>query len=281
MSVAAKFVEMRKDESAGTASAFNGRLQDYLTLYNDCLDPVLKEGFARIAEEEPETGIAADCRQRINRDAVSNQLIHYRDVFKLKGKPLRIPYILYLRKGEQERALIVFPFSEDSFLYAKGAYYCLTEQNGEFEEEKNEIVAVSPSSADRLVDVFHALFTMHAGALQRRIDRHSFQTYDELKQKAERAAERLENEAMEKLPDMMERTGEIYKLVVCWFLLKKVLYVQYMTDKSLLLTVHDGSVRAQRNQARMNAEDIKFIAYSDLWRMGADADQRDMAASHA
>ena len=50
------------------------------------------------------------------------------------------------------------------------------------------------------------------------------------------------------------------------FLLKKVLYVQYMVNKNILNSVHEGNVKKQRNQAKLNADDILFMSYSEMWR---------------
>lgn len=58
----------------------------------------------------------------------------------------------------------------------------------------------------------------------------------------------------------------IYSLVVRWFLLKKVVYVQYMVNKDMLQNVHEGNIKKQRNQAKINADEIPFISYSELWR---------------
>jgi hypothetical protein len=41
-----------------------------------------------------------------------------------------------------------------------------------------------------------------------------------------------------------------------------------MVNKSLLKTVHDGDVRRQRNQAKLNADDVEFLSYSEMWRLG-------------
>ena len=61
--------------------------------------------------------------------------------------------------------------------------------------------------------------------------------------------------------------------MIHWFLLKKVLYVQYMVNKSILNTVHEGNVKKQRNQAKLNADEISFLSYSEMWRMQAPAEE--------
>ena len=58
----------------------------------------------------------------------------------------------------------------------------------------------------------------------------------------------------------------IRALVVSWFLLKKVVYVQFMVNKDILEKVHEGNIKKQRNQAKTNADEIPFVSYSDCWR---------------
>ena len=76
----------------------------------------------------------------------------------------------------------------------------------------------------------------------------------------------MHDEAFDKLKDVEDKYEMIREYIVKWFLLKKVLYVQYMLNKDFLTNVHEGNVRKQRNQAKINADEIAFISYSSLWR---------------
>ncbi|MDO4415587.1 MAG: hypothetical protein Q4C20_10975 [Erysipelotrichaceae bacterium] len=250
----------------GDDCTFNGYLEDYLNMENIELDPVLRNAFAEIQANAVDTKICVGLRSEINNDAISNQIIRYKDVFKLNGKPLIYPYILYLTQDEQDRALLVVPFSKFGFIKAKGLYYCMTEPGSEFIDCKNEIVAICSDSADAIVKAFGSLFSQRAGALQRNIDGRYFRNYDELKAAAVEAAETLKKEAPAVLSALEDRTEQIYEYVVNWFLLKKVLYVQYMVNKNILNSVHEGNVKKQRNQAKLNADDITFMSYSEMWR---------------
>ena len=245
---------------------FNGYLEDYLNLGETDLDPVLREAFTAIQEGAVETKICVGLRSEINNDAISNQIIRYKDVFKLNGKPLIYPYILYLTKDEQDRALLVVPYTKYGFIKAKGLYYCMTEPGSEFIDCKNEIVAICSAKAEDIVKAFENLFTQRAGALQRSIDGRHFCSYDDLKAAAIAAAEQIKQEAPAILASLEDRTEQIYENVVDWFLLKKVLYVQYMVNKNILNTVHEGNVKKQRNQAKLNADEISFMSYSEMWR---------------
>ena len=39
-----------------------------------------------------------------------------------------------------------------------------------------------------------------------------------------------------------------------------------MVNKDMLQNVHEGNIKKQRNQAKINADEIPFISYSELWR---------------
>lgn len=251
----------------GEDCAFNGYLEDYLSLYEMELDPILKEAFATIGTNYPEAKICVGLKSIISNDAISNQIIRYKDVFKLEGKALVYPYLLYITKDGEDRALLVLPYSEGSYIYAKGYYYCMTEPGGLFLDCKNEIVALSSKNAETIVDTFNQLFTNKAGAIQRTLDRKEFESYEALKEKAVEVAVAQQEEARNILPDLQDRYATINQYIINWFLLKKVLYVQYMVNKEFLNERHEGNIKKQRNQAKLNADEIAFLSYSEMWRM--------------
>ena len=67
------------------------------------------------------------------------------------------------------------------------------------------------------------------------------------------------DEAEDKEAFIKDRVGK-------WFLLKKFVYVQYMMEKDLLNTRHDGNVKQQRNKAKENADAIRFVSISEMGR---------------
>lgn len=259
-------IDSRKN---GDDCKFNGYLEDYLNLDETELDPVLREAFTAIQQNEPDTRICVGLRSEINRDAISNQIIRYKDIFKLEGKALTFPYILYASKDEAERALLVVPFTEYGFMIAKGLYYCMTEPGSEYIDCKNEIVAICSNDAEQIVRTFNDMFVQRAGSLQRSLDSAHYKNYDQLKEAALKAAESLKNEAFRVLGTLPERTERIRQYVIDWFLLKKVLYVQYMVNKNILNGVHEGNVKKQRNQAKLNADEVVFLSFSEMWRITA------------
>ena len=179
-----------------------------------------------------------------------------------------IPFFLYLEKGAKQRALLICDEPQYSYLYAKGLFYCLSEPESEFASCKNDIVAIGNDSEIDLVDLLHTMFDEKCGLLQRKLDHKFFQGYGNLKNDALLAANQLRLEAPLILEDLYDRKQKICFYVTHWFLLKKVLYVQYMVNKNLLNAHHGGDIRQQRAQAKKNADEIVFIPYSDLWRVG-------------
>ena len=258
------------DRHFGDNCLFNGYLEDYLSLEDLELDPILKDAFTTIQHEHTQVKICVGLKSDISRDAISNQIIRYKDIFKLSGKALVYPYILYTSKEDEERALLVVPYEPYSYLYAKGFYYCMTEPGSLFIDCKNEIVAISTKDSSRIVTAFNNLFEKKAGALQRAIDHEYFTNYEELQQQALTAANELVEKAKIELLEEEDRTSKIYQYIIRWFLLKKVLYVQYMVNKDILNEVHEGNVKKQRNQAKMNADQVLFLSFSDMYRLGKE-----------
>ena len=260
-------LEQKADSrSGGRDCSYNGFLRDW-PLLEELQDSVLKEAFTMIMNAEPDTRICTDMRGRISREAISNQIICYKDIFKLSGRPLKYPYILYLAKDGQEKAMLVLPGSADGYIYAKGMYYCLTEPASDFSTVKNDLVAVCEDEADRISTAFSDLFRMKAGPLQRRLDRDRFADYEALKEAVLKAAEREAENFPGHPKSDREKAEMITDHVICWFLLKKVLYVQYMMNKDVLARVHGGNIRKQRYAAKQNADSVRFISLRDMWQM--------------
>ncbi|MBR3202327.1 MAG: hypothetical protein IKF60_01935 [Solobacterium sp.] len=106
--------------------------------------------------------------------------------------------------------------------------------------------------------------------IQRQLDRREFRNYDVLKQQAIEAAEALKVAATAALLDAADRSDLIRYYVVRWFLLKKVLYVQYMVNKKIRSSVHEGDIHKQRNQARINADEVPILSYRQMWTVGQE-----------
>ena len=118
-----------------------------------------------------------------------------------------------------------------------------------------------------ILSLSSALKEKQDDALQRKIDHHSYHTYDQLEEAAVKAAEEEIDLAKKTLPETEDRSKLIAEYVIHWFVLKKLLYVQYMVNKQILQVDHQGDVKSQRRKAREYAAKIPFISYSDMWRM--------------
>lgn len=261
-----RILENKMDvRKGGDECLFNGYLEDYLSIYEEDINPILKETFELIFKEDNNVKICVDLKLSINKEAISNQIIRYRDIFKLQGKPIVVPYILYEDKNK-ERGLILTKYDEYSYLFAKSYYYLMTEPGNEYNECKNELVCASSDSPEEISEVFKKLFLVSAGALQRSIDTTEISSYEELKDKAIKCSDELRASAFDRIAKLEDRTEVIYELITKWFLLKKLLYVQYMVNKDILNQVYEGNVKKQRNQAKINSELVRFISYSELYR---------------
>lgn len=251
----------------GDDCEFNGYLEDYVLDIDDLeMDESVKKALKLIAEEDNQAKVCVNLRMSVNKEAISNQIIRYKDVFKLNGKPIILPFVIYGEKNMADRAMVIVPYEKFGYLFAKGYYYCMTEPGSDYANCKNEIVSVCLSSVNDIFDAYKRLHSVTAGSLQRSIDHNDFTNYETLKENAVECADSIRENAVSVLAGLEDKTDAIYQMVVKWFLLKKVLYVQYMVNKDILNRVHEGNVKKQRNQAKLNSEEIKFMSFSELWR---------------
>ncbi len=259
--------------NGGTDCKFNGYLEDYLS-FEENIDEFEREVFEDIVEEHSDARIIVDYRTTISEEAISNQIIRYKDIFKLNGKPLHLPYMIYGEEDGKGRALLMVPYDTYSGIYAKAMYYCISEPGSDFIEAKNEIVSISSDDSEEIVDAYDRMFIEKAGSIQRRLDQKSYTSYRELFSKAMEAGDQLCQQCFGELIQLQDRTDAIYSYVVRWFMLKKILYVQYMVDRNLLKNTHGGDVKAQRNQAKKNAMAINIKGFSEMWRVTEESSQK-------
>lgn len=255
-----QIVDVRK---GGTNCDFNGYLEDYIDMMDDTsVQPIFNEIF----KENPNARVLVNLRVSINKNAITNQIIRYKDAFKLEGNPLVIPYIIYESKDQVERAMLFYPHGEGSYIYNKGLYYCMTEPGSLFIENRNELLAVSLEDPKEVCEAYTNMFKFKPGSVQRKIDAKQFSSYDKLKEMGLELSNKLKTTAFDTVNAATDKQPVVYDFVIKWFLLKKVLYVQYMLNKDFLTKVHEGNVKKQRNQAKLNADEIMFLSYSSLWR---------------
>lgn len=255
--------DLRKNDESST---FNGYLEDYLESIENSTDCKEAELLKELFEMNRDLRICVNLRIDVNHEVITNQIIRYKDAFKLAKGALVFPYIIYAKKENAQRALIIYPGEDKDYLFSKGLYYCLTEPLSKYAESKNEIICMCCRDAKKLNKYFDKLFVVKAGAIQREIDYENFQEYATIKNDALTLANEMKINMVEQVNESNDREKTINEAIMKWFLLKKIVYVQYMLCKKSLLEIHGNNVKKQRRQAKKYADDIPFVSYSELWR---------------
>lgn len=251
---------------------FNGYLEDYLSIIETAEG---KEGvfaiLSKLFEEDHNLKICADLRLNINKDAIANQIIRYKDSFKLPKGTIRCPYVIYGSFEEYQKAIILTLGDKEEYVMAKALYYVMSEPENEYEGTRNEIIAMSVNeeSVDVLLRAMDAFFVKNrkAGIVQRELDAKLFLNYDEMYELAQKIASYQLVNLKEILADSADKEECINTIIANWFLLKKFSYVQYMMDKNNLNRVHEGNVKKQRQVAKEKCDAIGFVSYSELWKL--------------
>ena len=251
---------------------FNGYLEDYLSIIETAEG---KEGvfaiLSKLFEEDHNLKICADLRLNINKDAIANQIIRYKDSFKLPKGTIRCPYVIYGSFEEYQKAIILTLGDKEEYVMAKALYYVMSEPENEYEGTRNEIIAMSVNeeSVDVLLRAMDAFFVKNrkAGIVQRELDAKLFLNYDEMYELAQKIASYQLVNLKEILAESADKEECINTIIANWFLLKKFSYVQYMMDKNNLNRVHEGNVKKQRQVAKEKCDAIGFVSYSELWKL--------------
>ena len=245
----------------GNDCLFNGYLEDYLETLEDSNAEV--ETLKALLNEDESARVIVGLHFGVSKESISNAIIRYKDIFKLNDNALTIPYIVYGKKDDNAKALILV---EKEYVYAKGLYYALTEPSSPFQEVKNDIVAMEMVDTPEVVNTYGKLYTKFAGQIQRELDRKHFKTYDEAYDYSLKLATDIKDNVFENAANAEDKDSFIKSCVASWYLIKKYVYVQYMVDKNILNTVHEGNVKQQRNKAKENADSIRFVSVAEMWR---------------
>jgi len=252
---------------ASLAYDFDGTLEEfYASEFND--DNV-KEFLSDLDAQAHSLRITVNLKDDI-RSNITNQIIHYKDAFKINNPALVIPYILYGQKEQEDRAVILMPNEDCAYVYGKALYYCLTEKEGLFDQAMNQILALvlDPERESEIKTSLYSVFsgTESLGYIQRQYDRYYIQNGAHLKELCVTESNRVFNNAKEKLVNAEDKEPIVREAIARCYLLKKVSYVNYMKNKNLLATKFDGNIREMRNKAKEVANSIPFVAFSELWR---------------
>ena len=85
---------------------FNGFLEDYLSIIETAEG---KEDdytiLSQLFEKDHNLKICANLRLNINKDAIANQIIRYKDSFKLPKGTIKCPYVVYGSFDEHQKAI--------------------------------------------------------------------------------------------------------------------------------------------------------------------------------
>ena len=254
---------------------FNGYLEDYLSLLEEDSEKAeVHEVLERLFQEDQNLKIAVDLHLNINKDAIANQIIRYKDSFKLPHGTICVPYIVYGKFDDSQKAAILTIGDKEEYILAKALYYVMSEPENEYEGTRNEIIAISVNkdSIERMVESATSFFLKNfkAGIVQRRLDLKVFETYDEMYEVAKAIGAYQQDHLYEIIKESEHREATINNIIATWFLLKKFSYVQYMMDKNNLNKVHEGNVKRQRQVAKERCDAIGFVSYSELWKMAKE-----------
>ncbi len=269
-----KFVDAR---SEGTDCLFNGYLEDFLQ-YDEYHTSAPLDLFQKIITINPDAKICVDLKQEIRKEVISNQIIGYKDAFKLEGKTIHFPYLIYFKEDSEERLFLLTKSEHRGHLYAKALYFCLTEPGADFEGYKNQMIAMMAN--EEVLAVIEKSFESSTGSLQRKIDQEYFKNYQDFYETSLEEANQLKENIMPQLRELSDKEEMIKEVVTKWFLLKKLVYVQYMIDRHLAQQVHNGDIKEQRSQARKNSKEVPFIAYSELWRCSGENLPKEEGFTH-
>ncbi len=256
--------EINDERKGNHACAFNGFLEDYLETIEE--SPV-RESLKVMEALNPDFRIMAGYHFDIQAEAVSNQIIRYKDITKLPAHPFVLPLFVYGNDSNDEPiGFILSTPEENSFTVLKGLYYAITENKALLESLRNNIVVTHLTEEGITILKQLVKREIKCGAAQRMIDAMHYADLNELKTMIKAESEALQEKIKEDFKEHKHRAPLIYKAVTSWFLMKKVLYVQTMMNRHLLDRECGGDVKKQRHQAKLNADSVTFIAYSELWR---------------
>ena len=267
-------IDFRRSEDG--ICAFNGFLEDYLSLLED--DESQADLYAllqQLFDKDNNLKIICDLQLSVNRTAIANQIIRYKDAFKLPKGVIKVPYLIYGsydgQKGPVQKAMIMTVGDEDAYILAKSLYYVMSEPDNEFEGTRNEIIATAlcPSRMEAALKAIDSFFMrdFKAGNVQRTLDGVFFDTYDEMYELAHQICDTQKANLNEVINQAEDTEAVIYNIIATWFLMKKFTYVQYMMDKNTLTSKHEGNVKRQRQTAKEKSDSIAFVSFSEMWKM--------------
>jgi len=247
--------------------SFNGQLKDYLNIYANEKNRKLLE---MMLEENENLYVYTNFGLKFNMALIANKQIGYKDAKKIDDNSLKVPYIIYWKNEDLQRALVI---NTNSYIEAKGMFFSLTEVDNYFEDDKNDLIAVylNQDNRDEVIEVFKEMLNgKHATvSIQRKLDNKYINDVDLMKEQCIKISQDIFEETIETILPLEsgERKPYIDKAIARAFILKKALYVRYMSNKHLLNERHFGKVSQQRIFAKSYISEIPIVPYFKLFNM--------------
>ncbi|WP_416327693.1 hypothetical protein [[Eubacterium] hominis] len=267
-------VQDAREGNAGICE-FNGFLEDYLSTIEAVEGKEETHALlTKLFEKDSNLRICVRLRLNINKDAIANQIIRYKDAFKLPKGTIVCPYIVYGKFDDVQKAIILTLGDKEEYVKAKALYYVMSEPENEYEGTRNEIIAdcLNEEHLDLMLGAVDKFFFQNskAGIVQRELDAKMFDSYTQMYELANEMGKKQEAELRDLLKESDDKEACINQIIANWFLLKKFSYVQYMMDKNNLNKVHEGNVKRQRQVAKEKSDAIGFVSYSELWKLAKE-----------
>jgi hypothetical protein len=247
--------------------AFNGYLEDYLTMIEE--DHPMVAHFQELFEINPNFRLMVDYSFGVNPNLVTNQIIRYKDILKLPERPITVPYIVYGDTSKKVGVGFIFGGTKkEDYLISKGFYFALTEPEAIFQDHRNFVMACvsDPAMYDASLIKKVMQDQMTIGNAQRVLDNHVYKKLDEAVSACYALSQSIKEHVVTVIPSLEDRSSTIANAIVSWYLLKKAVYVMTMTNKPLLAQL-ENNVKAQRHQAKVNADSLVFMPLSEMWRL--------------
>lgn len=269
--------EIKDQREADGICSFNGYLEDYLTTIEGIDQQAETAFFQTLLKKDEDLRICVNLKLNINKDAIANQIIRYKDAFKLPKGTICCPYIVYGKFNQDQKAMILTWGNKEAYILAKGLYYVISEPDNEYEGTRNEMIACNIDADDSktAIQAMERFFWLNekAGIVQRSLDSQLFSDYQEMYDTAAALGLKQQQEVRQLLSESDNQELAMNRLIAIWFLLKKFVYVQYMMDKKHLRK-HDNNVKKQRQSAKEKCDAIGFISYSELWKLVKEIKQK-------
>jgi hypothetical protein len=247
--------------------AFNGYLEDYLTMIEE--DHPMVAHFQELFEINPNFRLMVDYSFGVNPNLVTNQIIRYKDILKLPERPITVPYIVYGDTSKKVGVGFIFGGTKkEDYLISKGFYFALTEPEAIFQDHRNFVMACvsDPTMYDASLIKKVMQDQMTIGNAQRVLDNHVYKKLEEAVSACYALSQSIKEHVVTVIPSLEDRSSTIANAIVSWYLLKKAVYVMTMTNKPLLAQL-ENNVKAQRHQAKVNADSLVFMPLSEMWRL--------------